>query len=85
MIDEDLAKSLVKVAEILARDREVLPLEIELWIKHLSPVWLTHSDWMKGALENWYADMQKHGLADEGLNQMEEFIRGGLEVDGSDG
>ncbi len=83
IIDEDLAKSLVKIAETLTKDREVLPLEIELWIKHLSPVWMTHSDWMKGALENWYADMKKHGLKDEGPIQIEEFIRGDHEKNGS--
>ena len=85
VVDEDLAKSLVQIAEILAKEREVQPLEIELWIKHLSPAWMTHADWMKGALENWYADMQEHGLAEEGLNQMEEFTRRGLQDGEPDG
>jgi AbiV family abortive infection protein len=82
IIDEDLAKSLVKIAETLAKDREVLPLEIELWMKHLLPVWMTRSDWLKGALENWYADMKKHGLKDEGQIQIEEFIRGDRDKNG---
>jgi hypothetical protein len=36
------------------------------------------SAWMKQALVNWYAAMQKAGLLAEGDNDMEQFARHGL-------
>lgn len=78
VIDEDLASMLVQIAELFARDREITPLEIELWIKHLGPVLMTEVMCMKGALENWYAEMQQLGLASPGTNEMKDFIRRGI-------
>ncbi|HYX71947.1 MAG TPA: hypothetical protein VE732_04195, partial [Nitrososphaera sp.] len=79
VIDEAIAKMLVEVAKIFAKDRETTTKEIELWIKHLGPVWMTNSASMKEALANWYAEMQQIGLAPEVKNAMEEFINQGLE------
>lgn len=78
VIGEDLAKMLVQTAHIFAKAREVSEKEIELWIKHLDPVWNVNPGWMRKALENWYTDMQECGLAPEGENIMEEFIRRGI-------
>jgi hypothetical protein len=33
---------------------------------------------MRKALENWYEDMQRHGLAPQGKNAMRDFIRDGV-------
>ncbi|MFH1595578.1 MAG: hypothetical protein ABIG94_04295, partial [Pseudomonadota bacterium] len=54
--------------------------EIELWIKHLGPVWGKHMSWMQHALENWYHEMQEYGLAQEGANAMREFIKGNIKA-----
>ena len=78
VIDEALAKQLVRTAEVLARSKETSRTEIELWVKHLAPVWNQDPGWMRKALENWYEDMQKHGLAPEGENAMRVFIRDGV-------
>ena len=78
VIDQTLAKMLVEIAKIFAKHRETTIKEIELWIKHLGPVWMTNPGWMKKALTNWYAEMQQLGLAPEGENAMEEFIRHGV-------
>jgi AbiV family abortive infection protein len=78
VIDKTLAKMLVEIAKIFAKDSETTVKEIELWIKHLGPVWMTNSVWMKQALTNWYGEMQQLGLAPEGKNAMAEFIRQGL-------
>jgi AbiV family abortive infection protein len=78
IIDEALAKMLVNTAKIFAKDRIITKKEIELWIKHLGPVWNGSPEWMKKALENWYSEMQEHGLAPEGKNAMEEFIQSGM-------
>ena len=78
VIDESTSKMLVAIARIFAKERETTVKEIELWIKHLGPVWVTNAAWMKKALTNWYQEMQQLGLAPEGKNSMEEFIQQGL-------
>lgn len=78
VIDEPLSKMLVEIARIFTKDRETTIKEMELWVKHLGPVWMTNTAWMKKALTNWYGKMQQLGLASEGKNAMEEFIRRGL-------
>lgn len=78
-IDESLARTLVATASILVTsDHEVTPKEIELWIKHLRPVWKGHPSWMEKALENWYGEMETLGLVPKGGNVMTKFIRDGI-------
>ncbi len=79
IIEEDLAKTIVQVAEIMAKDREITTLEIELWIKHIKPVWKKNLSWMKQALVNWHNEMKEKGLVKEDDNDMERFVREGLE------
>jgi AbiV family abortive infection protein len=78
VVDEPLSKMLVEIAKIFAKNRETTIKEIELWIKHVGPVWMTNAAWMKKALANWYGEMQQLGLAPEGKNAMEEFVRQGF-------
>ena len=77
-IDEGLARMLVNVADIMSKDKDITEEEIELWIEHVGPVWKKEGAWMKKALANWYAAMQAAGLAPEGENMMEQFIRRGI-------
>jgi AbiV family abortive infection protein len=84
VVDTDLATQLVQTAKILAKSKEVFSEEIELWIKHLGPVWNKDSGWMRKALENWYEEMQRLGLAPEGPNAMRAFIREGVHSADSD-
>jgi AbiV family abortive infection protein len=79
VVDKELATSLVKTAQILVPRREVSKKEIELWIKHLKPVWNLSDKLAKQALEDWYEDMQRHGLAAERRNRMRRFIRTGFQ------
>jgi len=78
VIDEALARMLVQTAKLFARDREYTEEELKLWVEHVGPVWKKDPSWMKEALVNWYAAMQAAGLAAEGPNEMEQFIRDGL-------
>ncbi len=78
IIDEPLAKILVQTAQIFARGVQVTEKEIELWIKHIGPVWKRDPAWMKQALINRFADMQQHGPAAEGENRMQQFIKYGI-------
>lgn len=78
VVNASLAESLVTTAEFLSPERTVQIRELELWAKHLGPVWNKEPQWMKQALANWYREMQDEGLAPEGDNKMQEFVRGGL-------
>lgn len=80
VVDEELATSLVKVAKTLASKKEVTEKEIELWVKHLGPVWKKDMQWMQKALENWYKEMQEVGLAPGGPNVMSAFISGKIKI-----
>jgi len=77
-IDETLARQLFNTAATLAPERTITVRELELWVKHMAPVWRMSGEWMKTAVINWYAEMQAEGLAPSGANQMETFVRKGL-------
>lgn len=80
VVDDEFADSLVKIAGVFIKDEEVGEREIELWIEHLSPVWRTTDKQMKQGLERWYDEMQKEGLAPEGVNEMRQFVREGIDI-----
>lgn len=80
VIDESLASQLVKTAEVLAPGRTIAVRELELWVKHMKPVWKKDYEGMKNALMNWYADLQAEGLMPSGPNEMEAFVRVGLNI-----
>jgi len=79
VIDDKLARTLVQTAKLLAKGKQISKKEIELWMKHIGPVWKKDPAWMKQALINWYAEMQQQGLATEGNNKMQQFIRDGIQ------
>jgi AbiV family abortive infection protein len=77
VIEEGLARHLLVTAKILAGKDNHTEREVALWVEHIGPVWKKDPGWMKQALVNWYAAMQAEGLATEGPNEMERFIRSG--------
>lgn len=79
VIDESLARMLFGISQLFARDSEHTEREVQLWIDHVGPVWKKDMGWMKQAVINWYTAMQAAGLAPEGTNGMEEFIRHGIQ------
>lgn len=80
VIDKNLSKTIIRIADIMVRDREITKLEIDLWIKHLKPVWQKDPSWMKQALINWYQEMKKLKLVEDSDNDMEIFIHEGLDL-----
>jgi len=75
VIREDIAKTIIQTAKILIKDREITKTEIELWIKHIGPVWRKDFKMMKNALIEWAADMKAHGLLEEKKeNGFKEFV-----------
>lgn len=80
VINEDLAKMLVRIARVLSKHPDTTTKEIELWIKHMKPYIgsgaATDYGGAKQALLAWYADLKEHGLATHGDDEIEAFIRG---------
>jgi AbiV family abortive infection protein len=74
VIDESLARMLVRVARLFARGRVVTPEEIELWVKYMGPVWKGPPDWMKKALAEWHAELVRRKLAQGDEDDMARFI-----------
>jgi len=66
VIDEELARMLVKIAKLFVKGRNMEEKEIELWVKHLGKVKNSDNKKMKEALANWYAEMEELGLAPKG-------------------
>ena len=62
-------------AELFIGKREVTTEEVQLWIKHLKPVWRGNWDWMKQALVLWDEEMKRRGLSDQQIS-MDDFVRG---------
>ena len=75
VIEEKLARMLVEIARIFAQGSNHSGREIELWVQHVGPVWKKDKAWMKQGVVNWYAAMQAAGLAKEGENMVEQFVR----------
>jgi AbiV family abortive infection protein len=76
IIDGSLARTLVGIAELLAKEKIVIPREIELWIEHLSPVWNTSE--MPHALLRWATAMQREGLSDTVPEDFARFVLGNI-------
>jgi AbiV family abortive infection protein len=78
VVEEGLARELVRNARTLTNLSEVTPLEIELWIKHMRPYMKSGTvlDYAgtKRALRDWHADMQKYGLTAHSAESIEAFL-----------
>jgi len=74
IIDKNLAEPLLEVAKIFLDDREITTKEVELWIKHMSPVRDKSLVEQKKALLNWYAELQEFGLTDERHNIVDLLV-----------
>jgi AbiV family abortive infection protein len=80
VIDFDLAKMLVGIAEILSYSHEVTTQEVELWILHIQPVYKTTREAMEQALIAWDREMRSCGLLKDRSSTMEDFITRGIDI-----
>jgi AbiV family abortive infection protein len=74
VVDRELARSLVAIAEILCARKQVTHREIELWVEHLGPVWETPE--MPAALLRWASAMYREGLTDSPPETFARFVFG---------
>jgi AbiV family abortive infection protein len=82
VMDKPLASMLVVTSELLGKGEDVSQREIELWIKHLAPVWRRTNEAMEKGLADWYHAMQTEGLKAPGDNSMRQFILEGIHTEG---
>lgn len=69
LVGEKLAKGFIKIAEVLIDHDVCSEREIELWVKHMGPVWKQQDTvQMRQAIIDWYAEMQSVGLKPAGPN-----------------
>lgn len=81
VIDEDLARQIVRIAEFLLPNREVTEREIELWVQHLKPVWKQPMELMEAAVATWHRQMCAEGLIKDNPDGMEKFILQGIDME----
>ena len=79
VVDEGLAKSIVKIAHLIAASdagaMTTAP-ELELWVKHMKPVWKDETAEMKRALLACYAEAHSLGVLQGNVtpNDMVKFV-----------
>jgi hypothetical protein len=74
VIDKETTTQMIKIAKTQCKKRDFTEREIELWIKHLKPVWRGSMDSMKIAMNNWFEDMKKEQLVTEHELSFKTFI-----------
>lgn len=74
VIDKKNATQMIIIAKTQCKEGNFTEREIELWIKHLKPVWQGSMDVMKTALNNWFEDMKKEQLITEHELSFKAFI-----------
>jgi AbiV family abortive infection protein len=77
VINEKQARQVVASAKVMIDNKfHVTEKEVELWIKHLGPVWKKDMGQMKAALKNWFVDMVHLGLLKGNIGEVEGFVDG---------
>lgn len=76
VITKEIAEAKLQTATILCPDKEVTPLELDLWQKYLKPVWKSDMKSMKKAIIEWNRAMEKHGLDSYDEEIMTDFVMG---------
>jgi len=81
VIDEQLAREVLQIAQFLLPKGKVTEREIELWIEHLQPVWKQPLELMEAAVSAWHKQMCAEALSSGDPDGMEKFIVKGIGPD----
>jgi len=74
--NKDVAKSLITIAEKSIKETLNSVDALEIWVKHLKPVWKTDMSVMKKALLSCYIELEEKNLIEVGMaNKMNEFLQ----------
>lgn len=74
VVDRENTENILKIAKLMCKDSSYSTKEIELWVKHIKPVWKGSMDSMKMALNNWFDEMVKENLISEGQYSFKDFV-----------
>ncbi|WP_345885236.1 AbiV family abortive infection protein [Shewanella algae] len=74
VIDKEATKDILRIARTLCEHRTYTQKEVELWVKHIKPVWKSSMPEMQVALKAWFNEMLDEGLAIESNISFEEFV-----------
>lgn len=74
VIDQEAAENILRVARTLCKSKIYTQKEVEIWIKHIKPVWKSSMPSMQKALKDWFNEMVDEGLAKEGSVPFDEFV-----------
>ncbi len=74
VIEKNMAASIIKNSRSFLTDKLFTELEIELWIKHMGPVWGSTQELININIVKWYAEMQERGLASNIENAMAQSL-----------
>jgi len=69
-----LAPYLLKMAQVLGRDKTVTEEEVQLWRRHLLPVKDAPMEVQKQAVAAWFHEMSLRGLSDATAESVENFL-----------
>lgn len=74
--NKEVAQSLIATAELSIKESLNSVDALEIWVKHLKPVWKTETSFMKKALLACYIELEKKNLIEKGTaNKMNEFLQ----------
>ncbi|MFP8490009.1 AbiV family abortive infection protein [Gracilimonas sp. Q87] len=71
IIDKDLATSILRSAKVFVGGKKSsvsTKEELELWVKHLKPVWKKNNTLMKQAVINFYKEAEENGILSSKAN-----------------
>jgi AbiV family abortive infection protein len=78
LVSKEVAESIIEIAKIMAGKEKAsmsTKQELELWVKHLKPVYNSDASELKKALANCYAEAEELGFIDKGAaGQMATFV-----------
>jgi len=74
--NKDIALSILEIAKLNINNTFNTEETLEIWIKHLKPVWKQDMDKMKQALVNCYSELEEKKLIEKGsTSKMSDFLR----------
>jgi AbiV family abortive infection protein len=74
VVDKENTENILNIAKLMCKETTYSTKEIELWVKHIKPVWRGPMDAMKIALNNWFNEMVKEGIISEGQYSFKDFV-----------
>lgn len=74
--NKDIALLILEIAKINIKDILNTEKTLEIWVKHLKPVWKQDIDRMKQALVNCYSELEEKELIEKGsVLRMSDFLK----------